>query len=74
MKRPQMTTTESVPRREAYPILEARQLLGGISQASIYKLINQGKLRTFRQGRRRFVSGDAITEYVEAAESETGAR
>ncbi|MEQ8206326.1 MAG: helix-turn-helix domain-containing protein [Woeseia sp.] len=68
-----MTTTEFSPRRAAYTIQEARHLLGGVSQATIYKLINNGKLRTYRQGRRRFVSGDAIAEYVRTAERETGA-
>ena len=71
MKRPQMANIESRPHRVAYSIKEARQLLGGISQATIYKLIGRGELRTFRVGRRRFVGADAIADYIRDAECET---
>lgn len=66
-----MTSTASpLPHRAAHSIRAARQLLGGIAQPTIYRLIASGKLRTFRVGRRRFVSDDAIRDYIAAAERE----
>lgn len=75
MKRPQMTTTPSLPHRTraAYTVQEARQMLGGISQATFYGLVNRGELRTFRIGRRRLVSADAIADYIKGAERKAGA-
>lgn len=66
-----MTTAASLPHRAAYTIHEARHLLGGIAQATIYGLIKSGELRSFHVGRRRFVSEDAIADYIQAAEQET---
>ena len=63
-------TATLLPYRAAHTIQEARQLLGGISQATVYKLIRHGELRTFRVGRRRFVSDNAIRDYIAAAERE----
>ena len=68
-----MTTSEPLPQRAGYSIAEARQLLGGIAPATIYGLIRRGHLRTYRVGRRRFVSADAIAEFIQSAERETGA-
>lgn len=63
-----MSIAIPVAHRAAYSVAEARQLLGGIAQPTIYALIRRGELRTFRVGRRRFVSGEAIRDYIAAAE------
>lgn len=44
---------------------EARQLLGGISAPTLHKIIRAGELVTYTIGRRRFVQGQAIHEYME---------
>ena len=67
------TPARPLPHRAAHTITEARQLLGGIAQATIYGLIASGKLRTFKLGRRRFVSGEAIHDYIVCAERDTAA-
>lgn len=48
-------------------------MLGGIAQATIYALINSKKLRSFRIGRRRFITDEAIREYIAHAEAEAAA-
>lgn len=53
----------------ALTIAEARAALGGISNVTIYSLINSGELRTFTIGRRRFVSREAIADFIRAREA-----
>ncbi|MEX0709142.1 MAG: helix-turn-helix domain-containing protein [Woeseia sp.] len=67
------TTIRPLPHRAAHTIAEARHLLGGIAPATIYALIQRGELRTFKVGRRRFVSNDALHDYIVAAERATAA-
>lgn len=67
------TTVSPLPHRAAHSINEARRLLGGIAQPTIYGLIASGKLRSFKVGRRRFVSDEAIRDYITTAERETAA-
>jgi excisionase family DNA binding protein len=43
----------------------------GISRPTLYDLINSGKLRTYRVGRARRVSDEAIRECVATLEAET---
>ncbi len=57
--------------RAAYSVREARELLGGISQATFYSLKNSGALRTFRIGKRRLVSERAIDDFIRSREEET---
>ena len=54
----------------AVSVTEAKRMLGGIAQATIYRLINSGKLKTFRIGKRRMISVLAIDQYIAAAEKE----
>lgn len=44
---------------------EARALLGGISAPTIHKIIKSGDLDTYTVGRRRFVTSQAIHEYMD---------
>lgn len=54
-----------VPGRRAWPIDEARQLLGGISRKTIYDLITDGALPTVFIGGRRLVPDRGINELIE---------
>ncbi len=56
------------PTRAAVSVAEAREMLGGIANATIYRLIGSGELRTFRVGRRRLVGVEAIQDYISHAE------
>lgn len=62
---------DTSPNRAAVSIAEARSLLGGIANGTIYRLIETGALRTFRVGRRRLVGIDAIHDYIARAEENT---
>ncbi len=42
----------------------------GLSRQTVYNEINAGRLRTFRVGKRRMVSDDALQEWVKAREIE----
>ena len=59
-----MATTD----REAFSVDEARQKLGGISRKTIYDLINSGDLVSFKLGRRRLISRNAIRNYIRLQE------
>jgi len=58
--------------RRAWPVDEARELLGGISRASIYELINSGELRTVMLAGRRLVPDDAITALLAGPNQSAG--
>lgn len=51
----------------AYPIEEAFDLIG-VSRTRGYQLINSGKLKTFKDGKRRLATHRACVECVEAME------
>lgn len=46
----------------------ACELLGGISRSTFYRLVREGQLRTAKVGGRRFVSDEAIREWIARAE------
>jgi excisionase family DNA binding protein len=50
--------------REFYSIEDARFMLGGISRATIYELLNDGELSSAVIGRRRFVPAAAIAAFI----------
>ena len=50
-----------------YTIEQARQRLGGISRARIYKEIGSGRLRTVSAGRRRLIPSSAIDAFARGA-------
>ena len=49
--------------KPTYTIREAEQLLN-LSHAKLYEQIGAHSLRTYTVGRRRFVSADAIEQFV----------
>lgn len=56
--------TETITKRDLYPIPEAMQRLGGISRSLFYELVARGAISTVRIGRRRFVTADEIERYI----------
>lgn len=57
----------------AYSIDDALKVLP-VSRQTLYDLINQGALRSFKQGRRRLISRAALLNYIaerEAAERQS---
>ena len=56
--------------RDALSVTEARERLGGISNGTIYELIGSGELKSFTVGRRRFISRDAIREFIKRKENQ----
>lgn len=56
--------------RQAFTIDAATEVMG-LSRPTIYREIQAGRLRTFHVGRRRYVSADAIREYIAAREAES---
>jgi excisionase family DNA binding protein len=53
--------------RVLHSINEARHLLGGISLGTLYKLLRSGELASVVVGCRRFISAEAIAEFVKGA-------
>jgi excisionase family DNA binding protein len=52
----------------AYSIREFEQAVG-VSHSTTYELIAAGELRTFNIGRRRFVSADALRDFIRRREA-----
>ncbi|AZZ82570.1 DNA-binding protein [Gordonia alkanivorans] len=46
------------------PIADAQSALGGISRSTLYKLIADGEVTRVNIGRRSFVTGDSIDQYI----------
>ena len=59
-----MKSISRPPPRELHPIPEVRQMLGGIANATVYKLIGDGTLPTVKIGRRRFATPDGIRDCI----------
>lgn len=58
--------------RKAIPIREGFSRLN-ISHPTGYRLINAGKLRSFKIGRKRYTTPEAIDDCIAALEREQGA-
>jgi len=54
----------------SYSIIQLIEVLH-VSRQTVYDEINSGRLKTFKIGRRRFVSDDALREYIKDREEET---
>lgn len=57
------------PTKLAYSIQEVEKILG-VSHQSVYNLLSEGKLKTFRIGGRRLVSRRALEDFIKTAELE----
>jgi len=51
----------------SYSIIQLMEVLH-VSRQTIYDEINSGRLKTFKIGRRRFVSDDALRKYIKDRE------
>ena len=58
------TPASVIPSRRAYSVDEARALLGGISRASIYELLQSGELPSIKVAGRRLVPSDGIDSLI----------
>ena len=56
---------------EANSIRDTSKILK-VSIQTIYNEISSGRLKTYKIGRRRFVSADAIHKYIKDREAEVG--
>ena len=56
--------------RISYSIPQVMEALN-LSRASVYKLINAKRLRTYRVGRRRMASHNALEDLIAGLEAET---
>ena len=50
--------------RQAYSVEDACTQCGGIGKVKFYELLASGELKSFKIGRRRFVSAQAIAEFI----------
>jgi excisionase family DNA binding protein len=57
--------------KPAYEVPEARIALGNISHQTIYNLFNSGQLPSFKIGRRRLVSHDALIAFIRSREQQS---
>lgn len=57
-----MQTRELV--RHLVPIEDAQNELGGIGRTTLYRLIDEGHLIRARIGRRAFITGESIANYI----------
>lgn len=53
--------------RSAYDVPDVMSILG-VSRQSVYNAINRGELRSFKIGRRRKITPDAIKDYIASRE------
>jgi len=65
LKNPDQGTTAPATQRLAHTIDDARELLGGISRNSIYRLNASGKLRLIKVGGRTLIPHSEIVRLLE---------
>lgn len=54
----------SIPQRDAYPVPEVAELLGGVSPRYVWTLIDTGELPSFKTGGRRLVAREDLDAYI----------
>lgn len=54
----------------AYSVPDACLALG-LSKQTVYDLLNSGKLRSYTEGKRRFISLKSLEDYIAAREAES---
>ncbi|MBK9656911.1 MAG: helix-turn-helix domain-containing protein [Rhodanobacteraceae bacterium] len=70
-----MATKTQVPTadRLAIPLTEGARLIG-VGLSYCYELMQAGKLKTFKIGRRRMVTRQALQSYIDAQQAEASRR
>ena len=66
-----MTKTYRIDPDAHYPFRECWPELMGATHPVAYKLLNEGKVRTFKVGRKRFVTGRALLDCIADLEAES---
>ena len=51
--------------KRAYSVAEARDYIGGVSQQTIYRLLGNGALKSYKIGTRRFILKSELDEYID---------
>jgi excisionase family DNA binding protein len=51
--------------KRAVSLVESRNYLGGISHQMIYRLINNGNLKSYKVGTRRFILVSELDRYID---------
>jgi excisionase family DNA binding protein len=64
--------TEPSPAKIGYSVADVCKMTG-LCRQSIYNQINSGHLRSFKVGKRRLISPQALDEWVIAQEASTAA-
>lgn len=61
-----MQTNNTPPKKRlgGIPVQQARELLGGISSPTLYNLINDGLLKTYKVGTRRYTTVAYVEECI----------
>lgn len=63
-KRPEFGSEAQPPTRLLYPVNEVAGLLGGVTPRYVWSLIEHGRLRTVKIGRRRLIPHDALAQFL----------
>lgn len=61
------------PTRLLYPMPEAAQKLGGITERKLWSMVAAGEIDSVKVGRRRMIPDSALTEYVERLQAAAAA-
>ena len=60
-----MDLVKDQQRIKGIAVKDAQQSLGGVSNVTVYRLIDSGDLRSYKIGRRRFIYLDSINDYID---------
>lgn len=55
---------QTIPERRLYPIPEAAEQLGGITERMLWTLVARGDIQSVKVGRRRMIPAAALDSYV----------
>lgn len=58
----------TIPERRLYPLKEAAEQLGGITERMLWTLVMRGDIRSVKVGRRRMIPASALDQYVSELE------
>lgn len=64
---------QTIPERRLYPIAEAAEQLGGITERMLWTLVARGDIKSVKVGRRRLIPAAALDSYVAGLEVEAAA-
>lgn len=59
----------TIPERRLYPLKEAAEQLGGITERMLWSLCMRGDIKSVKVGRRRMIPAAALDAYVSELEA-----